>query len=95
VCPRGVPKLDPADVREVPSAISTLCFCAPVLIGKDNAVIDGAIRVEAARQLGLRRVPCVRIEHLDETEQRVLRLAVNRLGERGESHCTTPAIGRE
>jgi len=28
--------------------------------------------------------PCVRIEHLSETEQRVLRLAVNRLGENGE-----------
>lgn len=34
--------------------------------------------VEAARQLGLGRVPCVRIEHLSETEQRVLRLAVTR-----------------
>ena len=47
-------------------------------------MIDGAVRVEAARQLGLARVPCVRIEHLSETEQRVLRLAVNRLGEKGE-----------
>jgi hypothetical protein len=43
-----------------------------------------AIRVQAARQLGLGRDPCVRIEHLSETEQRVLRLAVNRLGEKGE-----------
>lgn len=77
-------KLDPAHVREEASAISTLGFCAPVLIGKDNLVIDGAVRVQAARQLGLGRVPCVRIEHLSETEQRVLRLAVNRLGEKGE-----------
>jgi hypothetical protein len=37
-----------------------------------------------SKQLGLGRVPCVRIEHLSETEQRVLRLAVNRLGEKGE-----------
>jgi DNA modification methylase len=81
---REVRKLDPAHVREVANAISTLGFCAPVLIGRDNAVIDGAIRVEAARQLGLGRVPCVRIEHLNETEQRVLRLAINRLGEKGE-----------
>jgi ParB-like chromosome segregation protein Spo0J len=71
-------------LREVASATSTLGFCAPVLIGKDNAVIDGAIRVHAARQLGLGRVPCVRIEHLSEMEHRVLRLAVNRLGEKGE-----------
>jgi DNA modification methylase len=81
---REVRALDPAHVREVASAISALGFCAPVLIGKDNAVIDGAVRVQAARQLGLARVPCVRIEHLNETELRVLRLAVNRLGEKGE-----------
>jgi hypothetical protein len=81
---REIRKLDPAHVREVASAISTLGFCAPVLIGRDNAVIDGAVRVEAALQLGLRRVPCVRIEHLNETERRVLRLAANRLAEKGE-----------
>ena len=81
---REIRKLDPAHVREVARAIGTLGFCAPVLIGRDNAVIDGAIRVQAARQLDLGRVPCVRMEHLSETEQRVLRLAVNRLGEKGE-----------
>ena len=37
-----------------------------------------------SRQLGLGRVPCVRIEHLNETEKRVLRLGANRLGEKGE-----------
>jgi DNA modification methylase len=82
--PRQIRKLNAAHVREVANAISTLGFCAPVLIGGDNAVIDGAIRVQAARQLGLGRVPCVRIEHLSEMEKRVLRLAVNRLGEKGE-----------
>ena len=81
---RKVRKLDSAHVREVASAITALGFCAPALIGRDNAVIDGAIRVEAARQLGLGRVPCIRVEHLSEAEQRVLRLAVNRLGEKGE-----------
>jgi DNA modification methylase len=81
---REVRKLDPANVREVAYAIGTLGFCAPILIGKENAVIDGLVRVEAARQIGLDRVPCVRIEHLSETEQRTLRLAVNRLGEKGE-----------
>jgi DNA modification methylase len=28
-------------------------------------------------------VPCIRLDHLDKTEQRLLRLAVNRLGEKG------------
>ena len=34
--------------------------------------------------MGLDRLPCVRIEHLSPDEQRVLRLAVNRLAEKGE-----------
>src|SRR5215469_6835947 len=36
-----------------------------------------------AKLLGLSSVPCIRVDHLDETEQRLLRLAVNRLGEKG------------
>jgi hypothetical protein len=81
---REVRKLDPAHVREVANSISTFGFCAPILVGKDNLVLDGVVRVEAARLLDLGRAPCVRIEHLPETEQRALRLAANRLGEKGE-----------
>jgi hypothetical protein len=46
-------------------------------------VIDGESRLAAARQLGLASVPCIRVDHLNESEQRLLRLAVNRLGEKG------------
>jgi hypothetical protein len=80
---REVRKLDPAHVREVANSISMFGFCAPILVGKDNLVVDGAARVQAARILGLGRAPCIRIEYLSEIEQRVLRLAVNRLGENG------------
>jgi DNA modification methylase len=34
--------------------------------------------------LGLDRVPCVRVDHLSDVEERVLRAAINRLGEKGE-----------
>jgi len=46
-------------------------------------VVDGDSRLEAAKLLGLSSVPCIRVDHLDETEQRLLRLAVNRLAEKG------------
>src|SRR5262249_38241329 len=46
-------------------------------------VIDGESRLEAARLLGLSSVPCIWVDHLNETEQRLLRLAVNRLAEKG------------
>src|SRR5271157_3240325 len=81
---RKLRKIAPDHVREVAASISALGFCAPVLIGKDNVSLDGEIRIEAARILGLDCVPCIRITHLNENEQRVLHLAVNRLGEKGE-----------
>jgi DNA modification methylase len=82
--PRKVRKLDPTHVREVASSISALGFCVPLLVGRDNEIIHGEVRYEAAKQLGLERLPCVRIGHLRPEEQRVLRLAVNRLAEKGE-----------
>ena len=41
-------------------------------------------RIQAARLLGLGYAPCLRIDHLTDDEQRLLRLAVNRLGEKGQ-----------
>jgi ParB-like chromosome segregation protein Spo0J len=81
---RKLRKLDPAHVREVASSISLLGFCDPLLVGRGNEIIDGEMRYEAAKQLGLDRVPCVRVDHLSLDEQRVLRLAVNRLAEKGQ-----------
>ena len=80
---RKLRKSDPAHVRDIANSISTLGFNVPILIGKDNVVVDGNSRLEAAKMLGLLSVPCLRVDHLDETEQRLLRLAVNRLGEKG------------
>jgi ParB-like chromosome segregation protein Spo0J len=71
---REVRKLDPAHVREVANSIRALGFCAPILVRKNNLVLEGAARLQAARLLGLGRAPCVRLEHLSENEQRVMRL---------------------
>lgn len=80
---RRLRKHNSAHIRDIAGSISALGFNVPVLIGKDNAVVDGASRLEPAKLLGLRSVPCIRVDHLDETEQRLLRLAVNRLGGTG------------
>ena len=80
---RAVRALDPAHVREVASAISTLGFSAPVLIDGAGRVIDGVVRVEAAKLLGLPTIPCVVANHLTAVEQRLLRIAINKLGEKG------------
>ena len=80
---RKLRKSDPAHVREIANSISRLGFNVPILIGKDDVVVDGDSRLAAAKLLGLSSVPCIRVDHLNETEQRLLRLAVNRLAEKG------------
>src|SRR6202047_1746691 len=80
---RKLRKSDLVHVREIANSVSTLGFNVPLLIGKDNVVADGDSRLEAAKLLGRSPAPCIRVDHLDETEQRLLRLAVNRLGEKG------------
>jgi hypothetical protein len=80
---RNVRKLKPAHLRGVAAAISNLGFCDPVLIDERNAVLDGVVRVEAAKFLGLTHVPCIRAENLTATERRLVRVALNRLSEKG------------
>lgn len=80
---RKLRKNDPAHIREIANSINALGFNVPLLIGKGNVVVDGDSRLEAAKLLGLSSVPCIRVDHLDDMEQRLLRLAVNRLAEKG------------
>ena len=80
---RMVRTLDVPHVQEVARSISVLGFTSPILVDHDNRLIDGVARWKAARLLGLESIPCVRVGHLTKTELRVLRLALNRLGEKG------------
>ena len=64
-------------------AISDLGFTVPILIA-DSKIIDGHVRLEAARRLGLPQVPAIDVSHLSPAERRKLALAANRLGELGE-----------
>ncbi|CCB66634.1 DNA modification methylase [Hyphomicrobium sp. MC1] len=81
---RNVRDLDSAHVRETASAVLALGFSVPILIDHENNLVDGAVRLEAAKLLGLARVPCIVISHLSSSERRLLRIAMNRLQEKGD-----------
>jgi DNA modification methylase len=81
---RPIRRREEAHIHSVARTIGALGFCAPVFIDGDDAIIDGHIRVEAARLHGLTHLPCIRIDHLNDVELRLLRVALNRLGETGE-----------
>ena len=68
-------------VKEVVESIKRFGFGAPIVARlSDREVIAGHTRLEAAKQLGLDRVP-VRFLDLDENEAHILAIADNRLTE--------------
>ena len=80
---RNVRSFDIAHIREIARSIAELGFTDPVLIDESSEVLDGVVRVEAAKLLGMPHIPCLLARHLSSAQRRQLRLAVNRLQEKG------------
>jgi hypothetical protein len=71
----------PAQIRKLQASLEQFGFVLPIVIDVDSRVIAGWGLVGAARRLDLTEVPAVTIADLDEAKMRMLRLALNRLGE--------------
>ena len=69
-------------IEQIARSIERFGFINPVLIDASGTIIAGHGRVEAARRLGLSRVPTLRIEHLSDAEKRAYILADNKLAEK-------------
>lgn len=66
-------------VRQIADSIKRFGFTNPVLIGDDGEIVAGHGRVMAAKELGLKEVPTVRLSHLSPEERRAYVLADNKL----------------
>jgi DNA modification methylase len=80
---RALRQVRPDHIAEIARSMSTFGLVEPVLITADGMIVDGVSSIEAAKTIGLGIVPCVVIDHLKRGEVRLLRLALNRLGEKG------------
>jgi DNA modification methylase len=68
-------------IEQVARSITEFGFTNPILIDRTGMIIAGHGRLLAARNLGLDEVPCIRLDHLDETQVRALVLADNKIAE--------------
>lgn len=68
-------------IKMIADSIQAFGFTNPILTGEDNTIVAGHGRVEAAKQLGMARVPTVRLENLTEDQIRAYVIADNRLAE--------------
>ena len=71
-------------IEKLKASILEFGFLTPCLIDAEFNLIAGHGRVEAAKVLGVDKVPCVFIEGLTDAQRRAYILADNRLGELGE-----------
>lgn len=78
---RETRKHPPAQVRKLAESLDRFGFVLPILIDGENRVVAGWGLVLAARKLGVADVPAVTVSDLGEADLRLLRLALNRLGE--------------
>ena len=78
---RETRKHPPAQVRKLAESLDRFGFVLPILADRENRVVAGWGLVLAARKLGIPDVPVVTVADLEETDLRLLRLALNRLGE--------------
>lgn len=68
-------------VNLVAESISQFGFRNPIIIDKHNVIIAGHTRYEAARNLGMTEVPCVRADDLTEQQVKAFRIADNKVAE--------------
>ena len=68
------------NIDKVASSIKEFGFQQPIVIDKDFTIIVGHTRFEAAKKLGITKVP-VQIADLSETQARAYRIADNRLNQ--------------
>jgi hypothetical protein len=68
-------------VAQIANAIRRFGFTNPVLVDDANGIIAGHGRVEAAKTVGLDKVPTVRLSAMSEAEVRAYVIADNRLAE--------------
>lgn len=68
-----------AQVAEIAASIKAFGWTNPILIDGENGVIAGHGRLQAARQLKLKRVPCIELAGLSEAQRRAYIIADNKL----------------
>src|SRR5262245_13120134 len=79
--PRNVRTHSKKQIRQIANSISAFGFTVPVLIDENSVLIAGHGRREAAKLLGLSKIPTIQIEGLSEAKKRALLLADNKIAD--------------
>jgi ParB-like nuclease domain len=64
-------------------SIKCFGFNIPIAVNAQSEILCGHARIEAAKKLGIKEVPVIRLDHLSESQARAFMLADNKLSEMG------------
>jgi len=79
--PKNAKKHPKSQIEKIAQSIKRFGFNQPIVIDKNNVIVVGHGRYEAAKLLGLDDVPVVRVDNLSDKEVKAYRLADNKLNE--------------
>ena len=68
-------------IDKVASSIKEFGFKVPIVIDKNNVIVNGHTRLLASKKLGLKEVPCVIADDLSEAQIKAFRIADNKVSE--------------
>lgn len=79
---RNTRKHGPKDIDQIKASIEADGFNDPIAVwGEQNIIVEGHGRQIAAIEMGLDKVPCIRLDHLTDTQRRDYALRHNRTAE--------------
>lgn len=78
------PRFNDEAVQYVVNSIKQFGFKVPMVIDKNNVIVAGHTRYKASLELGLKEVPCIVADDLNEEQIKAFRLADNKVGEKSE-----------
>lgn len=75
------PRKNDHAVDKVAAAIREFGFRVPIVAKSDGTVVDGHLRLKAAKKLALKEVPVVLADDMNEAQIKAFRLSVNKMAE--------------
>ena len=79
--PRNAHTHSKKQIRQIADSIVACGFTVPVLIDENSMLLAGHGRLEAAKLLGLEKIPAIRLHGLSEAKKRALLIADNKIAE--------------
>lgn len=78
------PRKNEEAIPYVIESIKQFGFKNPVILDKDNVIVCGHTRIEGAKRLGIKEIPCIYADDLTDEQIKAFRLADNKVAEIAE-----------